>query len=205
MKHAHRGFTLIEVMVAISLMAVVSIIAWRGLENVSSMQRRLSADTEDIEGIVRMLGQLERDVALRAPAVLFDTDTTPGGAAKTPLPTSVRVSIKETPDASATLEIIRSDAANPGAWQQIIWFLDGNVLRRAAGVSARQYPLPAAGRGAGILNATSRFTVRGWVPGQGWVSTPFPPTGTAFTGLELSVERRTVGGLESYRRVVVLE
>ncbi|VCU68673.1 Pseudopilin GspJ [Pigmentiphaga humi] len=202
-------------MVAIALMAVVAIISWRGLSNVSAMQHRLSADADEVESIVRMLGQVERDLALRAPDALLDDGTAAAGqetgtdtgktSIVTTLPKSLRVAVKDTPDASATLEIIRSDAADPAAWQRVVWFLDGTVLRRAAGAAARQYPLPAAGNGAAILPGVTRFALRAWVPGQGWINTPFPATGTAFTGLEISAERLTPAGVERYRRVVTLE
>ena len=214
-RRAQSGFTLIEVMVAIALMAVVAIISWRGLENVSALQRRLAGDADEVESVIRMLGQMERDLAMRAPDALLDggagtatgtaADATTGTTAGARLPQSLRITIKETPDASATLEIIRADAADPAGWQRVVWFLDGTVLRRAAGASARLYPLPAAGGGAAILQGVTRFVIRAWVPGQGWIDTPFPATGTPFTGLELSAERRMGERVERYRRVVVLE
>lgn len=195
------GFTLIEVLVAITLMALVSIMAWRGLENVSSQQRRLSIDADENDAVMRLLGQLERDFAQRSPdALLPDTPA----AATALLPQSVRVTTPGQPEAPASVELIRSDAANPGAWQRVVWFQDGTVLRRAAGQSSRQYPLPPAGTGALILEGVQRFSVRGWVPGQGWINTPFPATGAKLAGLELTVQR--IGdGTERYRRVVVLE
>lgn len=206
-KRAQTGFTLIEVLVAIALMAVVAIISWRGLENVSAMQHRLAGDADEVEGVIRMLGQMERDLAMRAPDVLLDngSQAATATAASARLPQSLRITVKETPDASATLEIIRADAADPAGWQRVVWFLDGTVLRRAAGASARRYPLPAAGGGAAILQGVTRFAIRAWVPGQGWINTPFPATGTPFTGLELAAERRTGERVERYRRVVVLE
>ena len=203
MKRKQAGFTLIEVLVAITLMALVSIMAWRGLENVSSQQRRLSADADENDAIIRMLGQLERDFAQRAPNALLAIPTTTPET--TLLPQSVLVSTTGQPDSSATIELIRSDAANPGAWQRVVWFQDGNVLRRAAGQSATQYPLPPAGRGADILGSVQRFSVRGWVPGQGWIPTPFPTTGVPFGGLELTVTRLGSDGQERYSRVVVLD
>ncbi|MBX6319001.1 type II secretion system protein J [Pigmentiphaga sp.] len=207
MKRAQAGFTLIEVLVAIALMSVVAIISWRGLENVSALQRRLASDADEVESTIRMLGQIERDLAMRAPDTLLD-DGVPSNAKRPGAPTlpqSLRITFKEAADASATLEIIRSDAGDPAAWQRVVWFLDGAILRRAAGKSARQYPLPPAGDGAAILDGITRFAIRAWAPGQGWVNPPFPATGTAFTGLEISAERRTAARLERYRRVVVLE
>lgn len=203
MKRKHTGFTLIEVLVAITLMALVSIMAWRGLENVSSQQRRLSADADENDAIIRMLGQLERDFAQRAPDALLAGTTTPTVA--TLLPQSVLVTTNGQPDSPATIELIRSDAANPGAWQRVVWFQDGTVLRRAAGPSAMQYPLPAAGKGAAILGNVQRFALRGWVPGQGWINTPFPTTGVPFGGLELTITRLGSDGQERYSRIVVLD
>ena len=260
MKARQAGFTLIEVLVAITLMALVSIIAWRGLENVSSQQRRLTEDADENDTVIRMLGQFERDVALRAPDALLATgvnglNAAPGGGTGTGtnagsgtgttdgastgtstgtgtagtgtstgtgtgtgtgataingvppslLPQSILVTTSGQPDGPARVEMIRSDAANPGAWQRVVWFQDGTVLRRAVGASARRYPLPPVGPAAVILTGVYRFTVRGWLPGNGWVTTPFPTTGTPFTGLELSVQRLPAEGRERYARVVILE
>lgn len=258
MSPRQNGFTLIEVLVAITLMALVSIIAWRGLENVSSQQRRLTEDADENDTVIRMLGQFERDVALRAPDALLSTGvnglnaalgggtttgtTTGSGSGTTDgtstgtstgtgttgtgtnagtgtgtgatavngvppslLPQSILVTTSGQPDGPARVEMIRSDAANPGAWQRVVWFQDGTLLRRAVGASARRYPLPPVGPAAVILTGVYRFTVRGWLPGNGWVTTPFPTTGTPFTGLELSVQRLPADGRERYARVVILE
>lgn len=243
------GFTLIEVLVAITLMALVSIIAWRGLENVSSQQRRLMADADENDTVIRMLGQFERDVALRAPDALLATGvnggnpltgggtgtssatgsgTTTGttgtsgtagsgatagttgtatinGVPPSLLPQSILVTATGQADGPARVELIRSDAANPGAWQRVVWYQDGTLLRRAVGASAQRYPLPPVGTAAVIMTDVYRFTVRGWLPGNGWITMPFPTTGTPFTGLELSVQRLPADGRERYARVVVLE
>ncbi|WP_313048307.1 PulJ/GspJ family protein, partial [Pseudomonas soli] len=61
-----RGFTLIEVMIAILLMAVVSLIAWRGLDSVSRADQHLRQASDEHQAVMRVLQQLERDLALRA-------------------------------------------------------------------------------------------------------------------------------------------
>ncbi|WP_265463411.1 PulJ/GspJ family protein, partial [Aeromonas salmonicida] len=66
MKPGQSGFTLIEVLVAVMLMAIVSLIAWRGLDSVTRADTHLKASTEQTEELLRSLNQLERDVALRA-------------------------------------------------------------------------------------------------------------------------------------------
>lgn len=61
-----QGFTLIEVMVAILLMAVVSLIAWRGLDSVTRADSHLQASSEQSDSLLRALNQLQRDVEMRA-------------------------------------------------------------------------------------------------------------------------------------------
>ena len=61
-----QGFTLIEVMVAILLMAVVSLIAWRGLDSVTRADSHLQASGEQSDSLLRTLNQLQRDVDMRA-------------------------------------------------------------------------------------------------------------------------------------------
>ncbi|MBR8655532.1 prepilin-type N-terminal cleavage/methylation domain-containing protein, partial [Achromobacter sp. Marseille-Q0513] len=60
-RRAQRGFTLIEVLVALALMALVSLISWRGLASVSSARDWIESQAEDTDAIVRSLGQLGRD------------------------------------------------------------------------------------------------------------------------------------------------
>lgn len=55
MSASQKGFTLIEVMVAIMLMALVSLIAWRGLDSVTRADQHLQASTEQTEALLRAL------------------------------------------------------------------------------------------------------------------------------------------------------
>ena len=58
MNRSQHGFTLIEVMVAIMLMAVVSLIAWRGLDSVTRADQHLQASSEQTEVLLRALNQM---------------------------------------------------------------------------------------------------------------------------------------------------
>ncbi|BCQ61757.1 hypothetical protein PBOI14_35070 [Pseudomonas sp. Boi14] len=111
MKRRQQGFTLIEVMVAIMLMAVVSLIAWRGLDSVTRADSHLKASTEQTEELLRTLNQLERDVALRAGTQLREPALGDSEEAEpdSPAPLSVRSSDSK----GFRLEVIRS-AATPG-------------------------------------------------------------------------------------------
>src|SRR5690606_9853786 len=63
---AQQGFTLIEVLVALTLMALISLISWRGLETVQHTGERLDERAEETLSLLRALSQIERDILLHA-------------------------------------------------------------------------------------------------------------------------------------------
>lgn len=73
-RRRQAGFTLIEVMVAIMLMAIVSLMAWRGLDSIARASAHLEDSTEQGAALLRALNQLERDIALHS-AIREETET----------------------------------------------------------------------------------------------------------------------------------
>jgi general secretion pathway protein J len=65
------GFTLVEVLVAMALLALMGIIAWRGLDHVIAQRARVDADTAQTGRVLRTLAQIERDLTQRVPDALF--------------------------------------------------------------------------------------------------------------------------------------
>ena len=61
MKNA-RGFTLIEVLVAISVMALMSLMAWRGLDGMLRSQSSLQSRSDEIRGLQAGLSQWQTDL-----------------------------------------------------------------------------------------------------------------------------------------------
>lgn len=193
------GFTLIEVMVAILLMAVVSVIAWRGLDSVSRADSHLQASSEQTEVLLRTLHQLERDVALRASVELAEP-ALPGvdnAAADVPAALTVR----GTDSGTFRLDVIRS-AATPGdGLQRVRWWLKGDTLYRAAAPARDRYPLPAPKNPVAVLEQVSELQVRVWDRDKGWRQLSGnrkenPP------GLEIRLVRQTPQGEERYRQVL---
>ncbi len=197
-----RGFTLIEMLIAITLMAIVSLLSWRGLEAVARANERAIEDGEANQAILRTLGQLGRDLRERAPDAAFPAEPVAAGVVVPPrlLPGSLAV------DASAggapVLNIVRAAPAQDGTWQQIDWRLDGNMLRRVAGVPTDVLPLAEPVQAVDVLDRVNQLRFRAWVPGRGWVALPAPQGTQAATGLEIAIAR---GENETYRHVVVFE
>ncbi|MGN6456402.1 MAG: PulJ/GspJ family protein, partial [Achromobacter mucicolens] len=160
---SQAGFTLIEVLVALALMALVSLMAWRGLANVSGARDLIAAQAEDTDAIVRTLGQMARDVELSYAGPAFDS---PGLDA-----VSFTAGLRLLPRAAGgqTLEVLRPDPDGNGLWQRVQWQVRSDGLWRTSGPSAPRSPLPAAVDGVLLLPGVRNLALRAWVPGVGWV------------------------------------
>lgn len=61
-----RGFTLIELMIAIAILAVVAILAWRGLDQIMRGRDKVAAAMEDERVFAQMFDQMRIDTRLAA-------------------------------------------------------------------------------------------------------------------------------------------
>ena len=230
MKRHHRaaprravpGFTLIEVMIAIVIMAVLSLIAWRGLDSMSRANVQLQERSEETAQLMRALQQLQRDLAWRTtielPASAMEAQAqdgapptaTTGGRQQAPvrlLPPGMEA---RRPDAGSLLiEVVRAAPAAPGRWQRVQWWLQSGALYRAVGEAAAAYPLPApqAADRVAVLQGMVSFEVRAWEPDLGWRALPAAVQArSSASGLEITLgARRDAGPVLRYRQVVALD
>ncbi|WP_434557396.1 prepilin-type N-terminal cleavage/methylation domain-containing protein [Pseudomonas sp. Z5-35] len=195
-----KGFTLIEVMVAIMLMTIVSLIAWRGLDGVTRADAHLQDSVEQHAQLMRALNQLQRDFALRATTELAEPKA-PDDPSVTRRPAPAAISIRSSDSDPLQLELIRATAAQDGSVQRVKWWVDNGTLFRAAGAARSRYPLPAPKEGVAVLSELERVDVRVWRADRGWSHL----TGSKEenpAGLEISFNRRTAQGTEQYRQVL---
>ncbi|WP_411379855.1 type II secretion system protein GspJ [Pseudomonas sp. MPB26] len=194
MNRSQQGFTLIEVMVAIMLMALVSLIAWRGLDSVTRADQHLQASTEQTEVLLRALNQMQRDISLRASIELTapDAPSDEGLAA---------VTVRSSDSKGFRLDVIRSAPVAGDGLQRVRWWLKGDSLYRAAAPARDRFPLPAAKDAVVVLTGVSDLQVRVWETDKGWRQLSGNRREDP-TGLEIKLVRQTPQGVEKYRQVV---
>lgn len=187
------GFTLLEVLVALALLAVLATLSWRGLDAVLRSREVLVEASEDLDALSLALSQLEEDVRRSWSARLRNLGTP-----------SLAFASPAAPGTSASLQLVREAPAGAlgGALQRVTWRLrDGQFERGFApwagpGAAATEGPAwtwqPVAGNLAGL-------ELRGFVAGSGWVgaaglvaggiTAPGAAAAAPITGVELAVVR----------------
>lgn len=224
-RRRQAGFSLIEIMIVVVIMATISLIAWRGLDSISRANTAIQLRTEETARLMRTLQQIERDLAWRTTVELpsvatekaaqdeeenTEPDAGAQGHPKAPmalLPPGMN--IRRTGQSGLMIELIRAAPAAPGRWQRVQWWLQGDTLYRSAGEAAAEYPMPAphpADRVA-VLDGIASFEVRAWEPGRGWIGLPAKNQAREpATGLEVKLGvRRSAGPVLQYRRVFALD
>lgn len=62
-RHRPSGFTLLEVLIALGIVAIVAILSWQGLQEVLRMRDRLSAVDERLLASMAIFNQMQTDIA----------------------------------------------------------------------------------------------------------------------------------------------
>ena len=61
-RRSHRGFTLVELLVAIAVMALMAILSWRGLDGMSRAQTQTLARSDEVLVLQAGLAQWKSDL-----------------------------------------------------------------------------------------------------------------------------------------------
>src|SRR5271169_1730401 len=157
------GFTLLELLVAVSILALIAVVAWRGLSALTATRERLEPQNDEVHALLAGLGQIERDLA-----------QVPTNARLFALPTqAVRVIAI---DGHPTLQILRlapSPDGSPAAAVQIVFYRvrDGRLERQST-AAQRFY----SASGAASLDAVplvpkvDDMQIRVWRSNVGWIT-----------------------------------
>jgi type II secretion system protein J len=180
------GFTLVEMLVAIALLGLLGVISWRGLDYVAGQRARIDRDTEELSRVLRVLSQLERDIAQRAADSMLPPPSAPG-----PLPSAITV--QSAGDGTVALEIVRiaPRAGGPARAQRIVYRIADAVLTRAASPAGTGLPVAPANDAVDLLPGARRLAVRiysgGFWSEAGEGKAGVQPPARA-TGLEVAIE-----------------
>jgi len=188
-----RGFTLVEMLVALTILAILGVLSWRGIEALVHARARIDAGTRDTERVVRTLAQMRVDLERRVPDVLFGSGEVQGDR----LPIAVELAIDST--GRPGLAVLRSRADVPGA-ERITYAVEGDVLARlatptAAGGEATRVALVDGVRGFGVRV----LLAGGWTDLRAYLDAGL--AGGRVAAIEMSIER---AGGERYVQVVEL-
>jgi len=187
--HKSGGFTLVEMLVAVSLLGLLGVISWRGLDQVIALRTRVNEETVDIERVVRTIAQIERDFDMCVADALM---VAPPLVA--PLPNAINIATDKNRDQRVSLFRIRPDS--PGA-ETVIYSVRSDELVRSVSTDDA-----AATTSVTMLGGVREFRVR-LLSSGGWVEpNAFDESaGERARAIEIAIER--TGG-ERYIRVLPL-
>lgn len=181
-RRAPRGFTLLELLVAVAILAVVAMLSWRGLSSLASTRERLAPQNDEVQAILAGFGQLQRDLA-QAPssARLFALPVQP-----------VRVLVVEGHPALQVLRLADSPDGSPATSVQLVLYrIQEGGLRRLSSAAQRFYSAgsPVGMDGVTLVPGVDDMQIRVWRNGVGWI-TPGSDADSANTvGVEVRLLR----------------
>jgi general secretion pathway protein J len=161
----HRGFTLLELLIAAGLLAVLALLSWRGLESVLVARERIVLASDELRSLTMAFAQMDEDLRRSWPVRLLRL-TTP----------SIGFSVSGE-QAQPMLELLRETtaASEPTQVQRVAYRLRDGVLERGFGQWAP--PSSQAGGDAAlavgliwqpILGNVAALEMHGWISGRGW-------------------------------------
>jgi general secretion pathway protein J len=195
-KAERRGFTLVELLVAISVLAIVAVLGWRGLDGIVRARIALTREMAQARGLQLAFAQMQRDFTQIAPIAILSG-----------LPQQGRVRVAVEPERVVLVRTVYADG-QPTRVQVVAYTLTNGALTRRESAATRDLNTldilwmtvtdGNAKQAVTLQTGVVEMKVRAWKKdGQGWrdggldidVPQPNAMTGTSppLTGLEISL------------------
>lgn len=161
---AARGFTLLELLVAVALLSVLAVLSWRGMDSVLGGRDRIVSASDDLRALSVALTQMEEDLrrswpirllGLQEPSISFSM----GGE-------------REPPAIGLLRETRGADAVQV---QRVVYRLRDGAFERGFSLWAAPAPdgsqqVPATPfTWQPIIGDVQLVEFRGWLDGRGWL------------------------------------
>lgn len=181
------GFTLVEMLVAISVLGILGIISWRGLDHVINQRTRISDQDAQIERLIRTIAQVERDFDECIADGLLVNRTTDS----TTLPSCLNIT--QDRQSRPIVIITRRHPSGKGS-STVRYQLEGESLVRLT-TSVNQSQTNRVLMLNNVVTFDTRFLSR-----QGWIDKP-DETDTRVTAIEIAIN---LSGAGRYVKVIPL-
>lgn len=167
-----RGFTLLELLVAITVLSIVSIIAWRGLDSLVLTRERLEPQVDDTRAMLVAFGQMERDLSQVANPTFLGLTSSPINVRAVDGATMIQIARVAVPVPDRATEV-----------QTVYYRVVENTLVRQATPALPYFDRSNAEEfeNARLLGDVRSMEVRVWQPGSGWIQ-PSEPVDNGTTG-----------------------
>jgi len=187
--HKSDGFTLVEMLVAVSLLGLLGVISWRGLDQVIALRTRVNDETVEIERVVRTIAQIDRDIDMRVADALMAVPT-----AASSLPYAINIETDS--NQNHRVSLFRSRPVSPGA-QTVVYSMRSEALVRTVSIENQGETTDVT-----MLGDVREFQVRLLLSGAWVAPSVFDETANdRARAIEIAIERASG---ERYIRVIAL-
>lgn len=182
-----RGFTLLELLVAVALLSVLAVLSWRGMDSVLSARERIVESSDELRALSIAFAQLEQDVRASWPVALLGLEEP-----------AIAFTARGEPMRGEVALVRETSASQPLQLQRVRYRLNGQRFERGFAPWTPSTADPAQPVSEQplvwqpLLVGVDEVQFRAWVPSRGWTSAAAltgNATAARVSGLELTIVR----------------